>query len=111
MRVSATCTSSSVAPVAAASRLASCNAQADGALRSIATRIRANGAAIAAGLAVESVFIASSTVRVHHHTRAGERQAIVMSLSRYTSWIRFSSLRSEEHTSELQSRLHLVCRL
>src|SRR2546422_5917953 len=25
--------------------------------------------------------------------------------------IRFDALRSEEHTSELQSRLHLVCRL
>src|SRR2546429_3116186 len=26
-------------------------------------------------------------------------------------WRIFSTLRSEEHTSELQSRLHLVCRL
>src|SRR5687768_17919980 len=32
---------------------------------------------------------------------------------RYTSWFcaKFGSMRSEEHTSELQSRLHLVCRL
>src|SRR2546422_6092830 len=28
-----------------------------------------------------------------------------------TRWLRNSSPRSEEHTSELQSRLHLVCRL
>src|SRR5687768_17710559 len=27
------------------------------------------------------------------------------------SWYRRQALRSEEHTSELQSRLHLVCRL
>src|SRR2546429_5081757 len=27
------------------------------------------------------------------------------------SWIGWNTLRSEEHTSELQSRLHLVCRL
>src|SRR5256884_1068144 len=30
---------------------------------------------------------------------------------RRPSRLRFSSTRSEEHTSELQSRLHLVCRL
>src|SRR6266436_8545284 len=28
-----------------------------------------------------------------------------------TSWLRSHGFRSEEHTSELQSRLHLVCRL
>src|SRR2546429_6950227 len=31
--------------------------------------------------------------------------------SEYASWTRGSRTRSEEHTSELQSRLHLVCRL
>src|SRR5205809_5188434 len=43
-----------------------------------------------------------------HHDRAGERadQAI-----RRASWICREKCRSEEHTSELQSRLHLVCRL
>src|SRR5256884_7221363 len=30
---------------------------------------------------------------------------------RFTSWVTHSNNRSEEHTSELQSRLHLVCRL
>src|SRR2546422_2131999 len=29
----------------------------------------------------------------------------------FASWLRMSTIRSEEHTSELQSRLHLVCRL
>src|SRR2546429_6490954 len=29
----------------------------------------------------------------------------------FTTYLPFASLRSEEHTSELQSRLHLVCRL
>src|SRR2546422_6711627 len=33
----------------------------------------------------------------------------LLSLKLYASW--FVSVRSEEHTSELQSRLHLVCRL
>src|SRR5256884_6616247 len=28
-----------------------------------------------------------------------------------SGWIAFAVMRSEEHTSELQSRLHLVCRL
>src|SRR2546422_3023104 len=27
------------------------------------------------------------------------------------AWFRLAEMRSEEHTSELQSRLHLVCRL
>src|SRR2546422_3967044 len=31
--------------------------------------------------------------------------------SLYTFWKRMAPMRSEEHTSELQSRLHLVCRL
>src|SRR2546422_3705962 len=31
--------------------------------------------------------------------------------SRYQSTVPFAASRSEEHTSELQSRLHLVCRL
>src|SRR5690554_7636820 len=41
------------------------------------------------------------------------RQRSVIELQRYpTSWhLRHHSLRSEEHTSELQSRPHLVCRL
>src|SRR2546422_5161405 len=40
-------------------------------------------------------------------------EAIVAALYARTSWNRgdLSELRSEEHTSELQSRLHLVCRL
>src|SRR2546429_7029962 len=31
--------------------------------------------------------------------------------SAFTSWMAMRPIRSEEHTSELQSRLHLVCRL
>src|SRR2546422_5042422 len=34
-----------------------------------------------------------------------------VSATRYRSWSPRSTRRSEEHTSELQSRLHLVCRL
>src|SRR2546422_3932990 len=33
------------------------------------------------------------------------------SMSRTTFWTTCAGVRSEEHTSELQSRLHLVCRL
>src|SRR2546422_8196821 len=42
-----------------------------------------------------------STIVTHHH------EAIQLRIERRTAWI----TRSEEHTSELQSRLHLVCRL
>src|SRR5687768_17679576 len=34
-----------------------------------------------------------------------------MSLNNYSNLSKWSNCRSEEHTSELQSRLHLVCRL
>ena len=38
------------------------------------------------------------------------RQGAVLELSGQ-AWARIDNARSEEHTSELQSRLHLVCRL
>src|ERR1041385_7476028 len=37
--------------------------------------------------------------------------AVVLGTSDVDNWIRVWNDRSEEHTSELQSRLHLVCRL
>src|SRR2546429_3803714 len=36
---------------------------------------------------------------------------LIWSLTAINSWDRRTNDRSEEHTSELQSRLHLVCRL
>src|SRR5436305_3895922 len=40
-----------------------------------------------------------------------ERQLIFMQLDKKESALNFLEERSEEHTSELQSRPHLVCRL
>src|SRR2546422_3381748 len=40
-------------------------------------------------------------------TFGGKRDLLLASLERYSQAV----MRSEEHTSELQSRLHLVCRL
>src|SRR5205809_4927357 len=45
-----------------------------------------------------------SHCRARAHWRRGSRSAIL-------SWCWSRCSRSEEHTSELQSRLHLVCRL
>src|SRR2546429_3976716 len=42
---------------------------------------------------------------------AGRTDAGVHALGQVASFKTQSALRSEEHTSELQSRLHLVCRL
>src|SRR2546429_7226087 len=39
------------------------------------------------------------------------REVVFFSRSRNRLWKKGESSRSEEHTSELQSRLHLVCRL
>src|SRR2546422_6379192 len=47
-------------------------------------------------------------------TRFPQRGALVPSVRRMSAGaisVRFGVVRSEEHTSELQSRLHLVCRL
>src|SRR2546422_3372230 len=49
----------------------------------------------------------SSTFTITHTTR----RAPPGSTSRGRSFIAEYEMRSEEHTSELQSRLHLVCRL
>src|SRR2546422_8408105 len=43
------------------------------------------------------------------HLLAERRQFVLLSLQDAND--RLAKLRSEEHTSELQSRLHLVCRL
>src|SRR2546422_7656666 len=44
-------------------------------------------------------------------TRARELPAGRLSLGQAWSAVAIAAARSEEHTSELQSRLHLVCRL
>src|SRR2546422_6807320 len=50
-------------------------------------------------------------------TAAGDMTASTLGLGYFPSFVLFAvlfalpALRSEEHTSELQSRLHLVCRL
>src|SRR2546422_6881734 len=55
--------------------------------------------------------------RVRRHRRAGRRVALAEALEVSDPSLahhqddRARVLRSEEHTSELQSRLHLVCRL
>src|SRR2546429_4374219 len=41
----------------------------------------------------------------------GKRCGMTISHIRHANFFRTTSRRSEEHTSELQSRLHLVCRL
>src|SRR2546429_6905456 len=43
--------------------------------------------------------------------RTNNDRNCALCLSSRSSLVTFNSLRSEEHTSELQSRLHLVCRL
>src|SRR2546422_7402556 len=47
--------------------------------------------------------------------RSFSRASVILWPESYLKWIHLPSpeiaLRSEEHTSELQSRLHLVCRL
>src|SRR5687768_17980462 len=44
-------------------------------------------------------------------TSAASRGEIVVTFLALLELVRLKQLRSEEHTSELQSRLHLVCRL
>src|SRR2546429_9923330 len=46
--------------------------------------------------------------RVHDPVR---KTAEALALGAHAVWKNFAEIRSEEHTSELQSRLHLVCRL
>src|SRR2546429_5944205 len=55
-----------------------------------------------------SHFPCASTIRRASAYSAG---VFMFQKSRPISSKRFHSFRSEEHTSELQSRLHLVCRL
>src|SRR5438876_12442981 len=42
---------------------------------------------------------------------AGSPDASAIEMERRIIWIRWLAIRSEEHTSELQSPVHLVCRL
>src|SRR5256884_4125815 len=48
---------------------------------------------------------------IGHSTRSNDSLPLRRKLSGPLFASLFSALRSEEHTSELQSRLHLVCRL
>src|SRR2546422_7377386 len=55
---------------------------------------------------------ASSGPRLRTRYHAPRRSTLAMSWRRRAQrWLGVSDVRSEEHTSELQSRLHLVCRL
>src|SRR2546422_8425862 len=62
-----------------------------------------------------TLFRSSVHVSVVHHDVPDARGEVVRVLDRevvhVTVIFRLGVLRSEEHTSELQSRLHLVCRL
>src|SRR2546429_5021270 len=51
-----------------------------------------------------------SAVRMRLAT-SSEPQVLLEDLNRIMSELMAAEMRSEEHTSELQSRLHLVCRL
>src|SRR2546422_3345052 len=42
---------------------------------------------------------------------ASHRAALLVAVAVFSHWVLDLVVRSEEHTSELQSRLHLVCRL
>src|SRR2546429_6612923 len=55
----------------------------------------------------------SCQIRIHGHTRRLEccRQPTVRGFWTSADSVPDNVYRSEEHTSELQSRLHLVCRL
>src|SRR2546422_2622669 len=57
------------------------------------------------------VVVPRSDDRVHHPHRNVEEGADEVLLSRVLLKLVRRGERSEEHTSELQSRLHLVCRL
>src|SRR2546422_4462948 len=49
--------------------------------------------------------------RVHVHLGSGFQELVDQHWPRRAHQRRLRHVRSEEHTSELQSRLHLVCRL
>src|SRR2546422_3214404 len=53
-------------------------------------------------------FLCSSASSKNFQSLSHERKSDLSSLKRFCA---SSAARSEEHTSELQSRLHLVCRL
>src|SRR2546422_2912980 len=58
----------------------------------------------------------SRTVSLHpQHRRSSRHTREAKCMNTYSQWVTTSAdrppIRSEEHTSELQSRLHLVCRL
>src|SRR5256884_2366589 len=56
-----------------------------------------------------TLFRSPDGLRVFTHDQDAPRIAVIdTATNKITNWI---ELRSEEHTSELQSRLHLVCRL
>src|SRR2546429_5438243 len=46
-----------------------------------------------------------------HRAEAREEQHLIQMVTQFQARGTGENLRSEEHTSELQSRLHLVCRL
>src|SRR5690348_17750708 len=57
------------------------------------------------------VLLQGSAPRYGHSKEQRIQARIVKALSNVTSSSKYHSWRSEEHTSELQSPVHLVCRL
>src|SRR5690625_7060566 len=53
----------------------------------------------------------SSDLNPEYKRKLGEISQAINIMSKYTFWESECLVRSEEHTSELQSRGHLVCRL
>src|SRR2546422_6567055 len=68
------------------------------------------GVLIAFGLALQAL-AALGVVRAGTLTYAGAAVTLLLVVGIIVDLVRLDRLRSEEHTSELQSRLHLVCRL
>src|SRR6266536_940597 len=48
---------------------------------------------------------------IDYRAARGLEKTVMRALAKDSAWVRITVLRSEEHTSELQSRVDLVCRL
>src|SRR3989449_8195949 len=74
-----------------------------------------HGSPVLLGIGEDEFFVASDASAVLAHTRSvvylDDGDIAVLTADRYHVMDAQAHVRSEEHTSELQSRLHLVCRL